>query len=112
MWDRSYRWQRHVRLAAGGFVIVTLIIAAVILSGTSAAARTGAGARDLARELLSPGEQIIRVDVPASLLPRVGTLVYRHRDDGLARRNGLRSRQRSFAHQRSYVFRQLKHQLE
>jgi len=84
MWDRSYRWQRHVRVAAGCAVILALIVAAVILSGTSAAARTRAGARDLARELFSPAEQIIRMDVPAALLPRVGTLVYRQREDGVA----------------------------
>lgn len=84
MWDRSYRWQRHVRVAAGSAVILALIVAAVALSGTSAAARTRSGARDLARELFSPGEQIIQVDVPASLLPRVGTLVYRQREDGVA----------------------------
>jgi len=84
MWDRSYRWQRHVRVAAGCAVILALIVAAVMLSGTSAAARTRAGARDLARELFSPAEQIIRMDVPAALLPRVGTLVYRQREDGVA----------------------------
>lgn len=84
MWDRSYRWQRQVRIAAGSAVILALILAAVILSGTSAAARTRAGARDLARELFSPAEQIIRVEVPASLLPRVGTLVYQQREDGVA----------------------------
>lgn len=84
MWDRSYRWQRHVRLAAGGLVILALIVAAAILSGTSAAARTRAGARDLTQELFSPADQIIRVDVPTSLLPRVGTLVYQQREDDVA----------------------------
>jgi len=84
MWDRSYRWQRHVRVAAGSAVILALIVAAVILSGTSAAARTRAGASDLARELFSPAEQIVHVDVPAALLPRVGTLVYQQREDGVA----------------------------
>jgi hypothetical protein len=84
MWDRSYRWQRHVRLAAGGLVILALLVAAGILSGTSAAARTRAGAGDLAREVFSPTDQIIRVEVPASLLARVGTLVYRQREDGVA----------------------------
>lgn len=84
MWDRSYRWQRRVRLAAGCAVLLSLIVGAALLAGTSAAERTRAGARDLARELFSPSQQIIQVQVPAALLPRAGTLVYRERQDGIA----------------------------
>lgn len=71
-------------MAAGCAVIVALIVAAGLLSGTSAAARTMAGARDLAQELFFPGDQMIRVDVPRALLARSGTLVYRQREDGVA----------------------------
>ncbi len=84
MWDRSYRWQQYVRLAAGCVVLLVLIAAAALLAGTSAADRTRAGARDLVRELFSPARQIIHVQVPAELLPRAGTLVYRQREDGIA----------------------------
>ena len=84
MWDRSYHWQGHVRLAAGCVVLLALIVAAALLAGTSAADRTRAGARDLVRELSSPGRQIIQVRVPAELLSRAGTLVYRQREDGVA----------------------------
>ena len=84
MWDRSYRWQQYVRLGAGCVVLLALFIAAVLLAGTSAADRMGAGARDLAGELFSPARQIIHVRVPAKLLPRAGTLVYREREDGIA----------------------------
>jgi hypothetical protein len=84
MWDRSYRWQQHVRLAAGCAVVLSLILGTALLARTSAAARTRAGARDLMHELLSPAQQIIHVQVPAALLPRAGTLVYLERADGIA----------------------------
>jgi hypothetical protein len=84
MWDRSYRWQRDVRLVAGVVVLLSLTGASVLLARTSAAHRTRDGARDLASELLSPDRQIIEVQVPAALRTQVGTLVYREREDGIS----------------------------
>ena len=84
MWDRSYRWQRHIRLAAGLGVLLSLMVASMLLARTSAANRTQEGARNLAGELLWPSRQMIEVQVPAELRTQVGTLVYREREDGIA----------------------------
>jgi hypothetical protein len=84
MWDRSYSWQRHVRLAAGVVVLLLLAVASVLIAETSAAHRTRDGARDLAGELLWPARQMIEVQVPAELRTQVGTLVYLEREDGIA----------------------------
>lgn len=88
MWDRSYRWQQYVRLIAGCAVVLSMLVAVGLLARTSAAGRTLAGARDLAREQFLPARQTIHVEVPAALLPRVGTLVYRQREDGIAQVTG------------------------
>ncbi|HEY2838268.1 MAG TPA: hypothetical protein VGJ26_03920 [Pirellulales bacterium] len=88
MWDRSYRWQQHVRLAAGGVLVVLLAIGAGVLARTSAATRAGEGARDLAGEIFHPSLQTFEVQVPEALLARVGTLVYRERKDGVAQTIG------------------------
>jgi len=84
MWDRSYLWQRHIRLAAGVVVLLSLTGASVLLARTSAAHRTQGGVRDLVGELLWPARQMIEVLVPAELRTQVGTLVYRERQDGIA----------------------------
>jgi hypothetical protein len=39
MWNRSYRWQRQARLAAGGAVLVALLVALVLLAGLLFATR-------------------------------------------------------------------------
>jgi hypothetical protein len=84
MWNRSYRWQATVRLTAGVLVLLSVTIALAVLANTSAAHRTSEGARDLLSELLSPSRQTIEVQVPDDLQARVGTLVYRDREDGIA----------------------------
>lgn len=84
MWDRSYRWQKYVRLATGVGVLVLLLGCSVLLARTSAALRTREGARDLLGEIFSPDRQLIEVKVPAELQAQVGTLVYRERQDGAA----------------------------
>jgi hypothetical protein len=84
MWNLCYRWQRHVRLAAGAFVLVASGIGLWLLMGTAAAQRAGAGARELVGELQTSNELMFDVDVPADLNPRVGTLVYLQRNDGVA----------------------------
>jgi hypothetical protein len=84
MWDRSYRWQRRVRVSAGAIVLLALVGATVLLAGTSSAHRTRDGARDLLSELFSPAQQIFEVKCPADLRAQVGTLVFRDRDDGIA----------------------------
>jgi hypothetical protein len=81
MWNRSYRWQRQSRRAAGALVLVALLVSLITLAGTPQAERARAGARDLAREIGS-SERVIRVTVPATLGARAGTLVYREREDG------------------------------
>ena len=88
MWDRSYRWQQHVRLAAGIVVVLSIAIGAGRLASTSAASRARAGARELAGEVLQPSLQTFAVEVPEKLLARVGTLVYRDRKDGVAQAIG------------------------
>jgi hypothetical protein len=84
MWNRSYRWQRHLRLAAGVTILLTLVGASVLLGGTTAARRARAGARDLLSELRSSEGQMIEVQVPANLRTQAGTLVYGEREDGIA----------------------------
>src|SRR5262245_27235233 len=84
MWNLSYRWQRHARLAAGALVLLGSAIGIWLVMGTTAAQRAGAGARDLVGELRASGDLQFDVDVPATLKPRVGTLVYLHREDGVA----------------------------
>lgn len=88
MWDRSYRWQQHVRLAAGILVVVAMAIGAGRLATTAAAIRARAGAHELAGEVLQPSLQTFEVEVPESLLARAGTLVYRDRKDGVAQAIG------------------------
>lgn len=84
MWDRSLRWQKYLRLAAGLGVFVLLVVCLLLLAQTSAAARTREGARELLGELLLPDRRSIEVNVPAHLQAQVGTLVYRERADGAA----------------------------
>jgi hypothetical protein len=81
MWNRSYRWQRQSRLAAGALVLVALFAGMIAIAGTAPAERARAGARDLVREI-SSSERVIKVTVPAALESRLGTLVYREREDG------------------------------
>jgi len=88
MWDRSYRWQQHVRLAAGIVVVAAIAIGARRMATTSAASRARAGAGELAGEVLRPSLQTFEVEVPEALLARVGTLVYRDRKDGVAQAIG------------------------
>src|SRR5262249_58644746 len=83
-----YRWQRHVRIAAGVIVLVSLAVAALWLAETPTAARTRQGTRDLLGELLSSDLQTIEVSVPRALQARVGTLVYSDRADGVAQVTG------------------------
>jgi hypothetical protein len=82
MWNRSYRWQRRLRVGTGIAVLCCLVVGLVLVANTSAARRARAGAEDLAGELRDAPERIINVAVPASLEPRVGTLVYQERADG------------------------------
>jgi hypothetical protein len=84
MWNRSYRWQRHSRLAAGALVLVALLAGMIAIAGTAPAERARAGARDLVREI-SSSDRVIKVTVPSALEARSGTLVYREREDGGAR---------------------------
>jgi hypothetical protein len=84
MWNRSYRWQRQLRLAAGVLVLVSLLAGLAVFARTSPARRAGGGARDLVNELRSSSELTINVAVPVDLEPRPGTLVYQEREDGAA----------------------------
>jgi len=84
VWDRSYHWQRQLRFAAGAVVLLLLVIASVALANTDAAQRTMQGARDLASEMFAADRHTIRVEVPAVLDARIGSLVYHDRPDGQA----------------------------
>ncbi len=88
MWDRSYRWQRQLRQAAGVLVLVAGLVCSIFLSRTMAARRTVQGAQDLAAELAMPARRLVEVDVPASLHTIAGTLVYQDREDGVAQGGG------------------------
>ncbi len=83
MWNRSYNWQRQVRLAAGAVSLVALAVALIVLQRTAPARRVQAGARDMLAELRSPTGQEIDVSVPTNLRARAGNLVYRDRRDGI-----------------------------
>jgi hypothetical protein len=83
MWNRSYRWQRGARLAAGALAIALAAIAAVFVSQTSAARRTARGASELAHELGAGSERLVEVVVPQTLGTVEGTLVYLDRADGI-----------------------------
>lgn len=84
MWNRSYRWQRRLRLATGVFVLVGLFVGLAVFARSSPAKRARGGANDLIEELVSSSELTINVTVPAELEPRRGTLVYQERSDGAA----------------------------
>lgn len=83
MWNRSYRWQRQVRLTAAAIVIVSMCAGMVVLRGTAPARRVQLGASDMIDELRSSKIQNVDVVVPADLQTRIGNLVYRDRADGV-----------------------------
>jgi hypothetical protein len=88
MWNLSYRWQRQLRLAAGGLVLCAAVVGSFLLAGTAPALRARAGARDLVDELRAPAEQFIEATLPAELQAAPGTLVYLDREDGIAQVTG------------------------
>jgi hypothetical protein len=83
MWNRSYRWQRQVRLIAAAIVLVSVCAGMVVLRGTAPARRVQAGASDMLDEIRSSKIQNVDVTVPANLQARIGNLVYRDRADGV-----------------------------
>ncbi len=83
MWNRSYDWQRKLRVAAGGCLLVAAVVGLVLLQRTAPARRVQAGAHDMVTELRAHSGQEIDVDVPAGLRARAGNLVYRDRPDGM-----------------------------
>jgi hypothetical protein len=83
MWNRSYYWQRQLRVAAGVCLLVAAAVGLIFLQRTAPARRVQAGAHDMLSELHSQSGQEIDVTVPASLRARAGNLVYRDRTDGM-----------------------------
>jgi hypothetical protein len=83
MWNRSYRWQRRIRLSAAAVALIVLFAGRVTLRGTAPARRVESGASDMLDEFRSTSIQNVEVTVPANLQARIGNLVYRDRADGV-----------------------------
>jgi hypothetical protein len=84
MWNRSYRWQRRARVAAGMLAVAAILFGLFWLRGSAEAQRAVQGARDLAAEMAAGNTSLVEVDVPSQLKVAVGTLVYGERADGVA----------------------------
>jgi hypothetical protein len=84
MWNRSDRWQRKTRIAAGAIVFVASLMVTFMIADAPAARRAWAGARDLWGEVVTPAQLTVQVVVPKTLGARPGALVYLDRDDGVA----------------------------
>jgi hypothetical protein len=85
MWNRSYRWQRRARVAAGILTLAGIVAGLIWLRDAKAVRRAAAGARELASEIATPRESLVEVAVPSSLGVRAGTLVFAQRADGAGR---------------------------
>ncbi len=84
MWDRSYRWQRLTRIAAGTSCIVAGVVAVAVLAQNPAFARGMEAASEIGREIRPDADSRITLEMPVSLGARPGVLVYRERQDGAA----------------------------
>lgn len=82
MWDRSLRWQRLARMAAGGAACAALFVGLGALSTTEAAGRARAGVAEISRESQPDADSRVLCTVPTTLAVRPGVLVYRELPDG------------------------------
>ncbi len=84
MWDRSYRWQRWARAAAGALVLGLACAGVAMFCQTPEAARLSAAAREIGRESRPNSDSLIAVDIPTYLGAKPGHLVHLERADGEA----------------------------
>jgi len=84
MWDRSYRFLRLTRLAAGGLTLGAGVLALAGFARSEAAARSSTALAEIAREADASHEGRLVVRLPRSLGVKAGNLVHREREDGAA----------------------------